>query len=144
MCIARAGECAQCLRFGAGEQLRRRRPAVYRIELSVRVGAGAGRRAEARAANLGTRGEELVATLRASELVVNNALDALVAAGLASIEGEGAVYLPVSSEVAHCVERAEQLYRTRPNEVRRTIVSAGKSSAVAFANAFKLRRERDD
>ena len=32
--------------------------------------------------------EELVATLRASELVVNNALDALVAAGLASIEGE--------------------------------------------------------
>ena len=88
--------------------------------------------------------EELVATLRASELVVSNALDALVAAGLASIEGEGAVYVPVSSSVGNCVERAEQLYRTRSNEVRRTIVSAGKSSAVAFANAFKIRRERDD
>ena len=40
--------------------------------------------------------EELVATLRASDLVVSRALDALVAAGLASIEGKGAAYLPVN------------------------------------------------
>ena len=87
--------------------------------------------------------EELVRTLRASELVVGKAIDALLAAGLISIEGEGAVYLPVNSGVADCVEQVEQLYRTRPNRVRRAIVTAGTSSATAFAEAFKLRREED-
>jgi hypothetical protein len=87
---------------------------------------------------------ELVATLRASELVVSKALDALVAAGLASTDGEEAVYLPVNSDVADCVERVEQLYRTRPNMVRRAIVSAGSSSATAFADAFKLWRGSND
>lgn len=87
--------------------------------------------------------EELVRTLRASELVVGKAIDALVAAGLISIEGDGAVYLPVNSDVADCVEKVEQLYRTRPNRVRRAIVTAGASSATAFADAFKLRRDED-
>lgn len=88
--------------------------------------------------------EELVTALRASDLVVNKSLDALVAAGLASIEGDGAVYLPVNRDVDACVDRVEQLYRTRPNAVRRTIVSAGTSSATAFADAFKLRKDSDD
>ena len=88
--------------------------------------------------------EELVTSLRASELVVSKALDALVAGGLASTESGGAIYLPVNREVELCVERVEHLYRTRPNSVRRAIVSAGTSSATAFADAFKLRRDRDD
>jgi hypothetical protein len=88
--------------------------------------------------------DELVATLRASELVVTKALDALVAAGLASIEGSGAVYQPVNAEVEACVERTEHLYRTRPDKVRRTIVAASSSSAAAFANAFRLRGGADD
>ncbi len=88
--------------------------------------------------------EELIASLRASELVVSKAVDALVAAGFASIEGDGAIYLPVNDEVATCVDRVQQLYRTRPNKVRRAIVSAATSSATAFADAFKLRRDRDD
>ena len=83
--------------------------------------------------------EELVATLRASELVVSKALAALVAAGLASIDDEGAVYLPVNRETDDCMDRVEQLYRTRANAVRRAIISATTSSATAFANAFKLR-----
>jgi len=87
---------------------------------------------------------ELVGALRASELVVSHALDALLAAGLASIDGEGAVYLPVNTDVEDCVERVEQLYRSRPNRVRRTIISASTSSAAAFADAFKLRRDSDD
>lgn len=87
--------------------------------------------------------EELVATLRASELVVSRALDALVAAGLASIDHEGARYLTVTSEVDAFVDRAEQLYRARPNAVRRTIISASRSSAAAFADAFRLRRDTD-
>jgi len=88
--------------------------------------------------------DELVATLRASELVVSRALEALVAAGLASIENDGALYLPVNAEVEECVDRVEQLYRTRPNAVRRTIIAASASSASAFADAFKLRRGNDD
>lgn len=88
--------------------------------------------------------EELVAALRASELVVSRALDALIAAGLASIDKNGVIYLPVNREVEECVDRAEQLYRTRPNAVRRSIIAATASSAAAFADAFKLRRDRDD
>lgn len=83
--------------------------------------------------------QELVSNLRASELVVSKALDALVAAGLASVEPDGALYLPVNSQIDDCMERVEQLYRTRPNSVRRAIVSATTSSATAFANAFKIR-----
>jgi hypothetical protein len=88
--------------------------------------------------------QELVATLRASELVVSKALDALVAAGLAAIEADSAFYQPASRDLEAYADRVEELYRTRPNSVRRAIVSAGSSSADAFADAFKLRRESDD
>jgi hypothetical protein len=88
--------------------------------------------------------EQLVTALRASELVVNRSLDALVAAGLASIERDGALFMPVSREVEECVDQVEQLYRRRPNAVRRAIISATASSASAFADAFKLRRDADD
>ena len=88
--------------------------------------------------------EELVATLRASELVVSKALDALVIAGLAIIEGRGSAYLPVNRDVEACVGLVEEMYRTRPNSVRRVIVSTGTSSASAFADAFKLRRDTGD
>jgi hypothetical protein len=88
--------------------------------------------------------DELVAALRASDLVVSRALEALVVAGLASIEHGGALYLPVNADVDGCVVRAEQLYRTRPNAVRRAIIAANTSSAAAFADAFRLRRDRDD
>ena len=88
--------------------------------------------------------EELVSSLRASDLVVTKAVDSLVAAGLASLETNGALYLPISSDVDACMERVEELYRTRPNAVRRAIVSATASRATAFANAFKLRGGADD
>src|SRR5690349_24530702 len=84
--------------------------------------------------------EELVASLRASELVVTKTLEALVAAGLATIDGKGAAYAPVNQDVDSAVDQAEQLYRSRPNKVRRVIVAASMSSASAFADAFKIRR----
>ena len=87
--------------------------------------------------------DELVRTLRASDLVVAKALDGLVAAGLVLIEEAGASYVPVNAEVGACVDRAEELYRSRPNKVRRAIISASASSAIAFADAFKLRRGED-
>jgi len=88
--------------------------------------------------------DELVSTLRASELVVTNAVDGLVIAGLASIEADGVCYLPVNADVEQQVDQVAQLYRARPNAVRRVIVSAQSSSATAFAHAFKLRRDKDD
>jgi hypothetical protein len=84
---------------------------------------------------------ELVSTMRASELVISKALDSLLAAGLASVEGEGARYMPVSDEVAACVDRTEQLYATRPDAVRRAIVSASAGDLTAFADAFRLRKD---
>ena len=84
---------------------------------------------------------ELVATMRASELVVSKALDSLLAAGLASLEGDGARYMPVSEDVAECVERTEKLYAARPNAVRRAIVSASAGDLTAFADAFRLRKD---
>lgn len=90
------------------------------------------------------RRPELVESLRASDLVVSKALDALVAAGLASIDADGAQYLPVNARVEQCVEEVEQLYRTRPNKVRRAIIAASAGSATAFADAFRLRKGRDD
>lgn len=84
---------------------------------------------------------ELVATMRASDLVVSNALDSLLAAGLASLEGEGARYMPVNQHVMDYVERTEKLYATRPDAVRRAIVSASASGLAAFADAFRLRKD---
>jgi hypothetical protein len=84
---------------------------------------------------------ELVATMRASDLVVNQALEGLVAAGLASMIGNGVEYMPVNDEVARSVDELEKLYGARPNAVRRAIISASTAGASAFANAFKLRKD---
>jgi hypothetical protein len=85
--------------------------------------------------------EELVSTMRASDLVVSKALDGLVAVGLASVEGQGATYMPINEDVAGCVDQLEKLYAIRPDAVRRAIVSATSSGASAFADAFKLRKD---
>jgi formaldehyde-activating enzyme involved in methanogenesis len=85
--------------------------------------------------------EALITTLRASELVVNKAIDELVAAGLISVEGDGARYMPVSEDIAKNVTQVEKVYSARPDAVRRAIVSASASGATAFADAFRLRKD---
>ena len=85
--------------------------------------------------------DELVSTMRASELVVDKAVDALVAAGLAAAEGSGVIFMPINDEVAACIDQLEELYAVRPDAVRRVIVSASSSGASAFADAFKLRKD---
>jgi predicted transcriptional regulator len=84
---------------------------------------------------------ELVATMRASELVVTRALAALEAAGLVSNDGDKAQYMPISEDVAALVSDAEALYAKKPDAVRRAIVSASASDAAAFADAFRLRKD---
>ena len=83
--------------------------------------------------------DELISTLRASELVVTQALDSLVAAGLATSDEAGAEYMPVSEGVAELVDETEALYALKPDSVRRTIVTSSSSGIAAFADAFRLR-----
>lgn len=85
--------------------------------------------------------ESLVETLRASELVVSNAVGSLVAAGLASIEDRGVMYMPINDDVAALVDETEALYATRPDAVRRAIVRGAGHGASAFSDAFRLRRD---
>lgn len=85
--------------------------------------------------------DELVTTMRASELVVTKALAALEAAGLATSHGDKAQYMPVSEEVSALVVEAEALYAKRPDAVRRAIIAASSGDATAFAEAFRLRKD---
>jgi hypothetical protein len=84
---------------------------------------------------------ELVSTMRASELVVSKAIDALMSAGLVTADQNGATYTPINDKIAKYVEEVEQLYAARPDAVRRVIVAASASSATAFADAFRLRKD---
>ena len=85
--------------------------------------------------------DELISTLRASDLVVNKAMDELLAAGLISVEGNETRYMPASDELDRQVKQVEKVYSARPDAVRRVIVSMTASGATAFADAFRLRKE---
>ena len=85
--------------------------------------------------------QDIISTLRASELVVNKAIEELVAAGFLTVEGGGARYMPVSDDIALRVKQVDKLYSARPDAVRRAIISATASGATAFADAFRLRKD---
>lgn len=86
--------------------------------------------------------EELVEALRASDLVINQALDSLLAGGLAALDDGGlATYMPVSNEVSALVDKTEDLYARRPDAVRRMIISGSVSGLTAFVDAFRLRKD---
>lgn len=85
--------------------------------------------------------EQLIGSLRASELVVAQSLESLVAGGLATVSDDGAAYMPVSDSVARLVDQAEELYALKPDKVRRMIINASASGIAAFADAFKLRKD---
>jgi len=83
--------------------------------------------------------EDLVSMMRASPSVVETALEGLVAAGLAGMEGNCANYMPVSPEVAALVDETEKFYRSRPDRVRRLIVGSANKGLTAFSDAFRLK-----
>lgn len=83
--------------------------------------------------------QELVSSLRASPAVVDTALETLIAAGLAVVDAEAFAYMPASADVALLVEESEQLYRSRPNWMRRLIVASSNKGLVAFSDAFRLK-----
>jgi hypothetical protein len=86
--------------------------------------------------------EELVARMRASDLVVSQGVQALVSAGMASLDAEGRVqFRPVNDEVAECARAANEFYRRFPGRARRLIVARQSPGLNAFADAFRLRKD---
>jgi len=83
---------------------------------------------------------ELIAGLRASDAVVSQSVDNLVAAGLASTDEQGRVACQEGPGGQGELARAAiELYRRSPDKVRRLIVGQSAPGVTAFAKAFKLR-----
>ena len=82
---------------------------------------------------------EIVAALRASELVVTQCIQSLIAAGLVSAESDQSVsYQPANPDLRQLVEEVEALYARQPDAVRRLIVASSSGfSLTDFANAFR-------
>lgn len=96
-------------------------------------------------ANDGSRSwsqSDLVAALRASELVVTRALDELAAAGLILIEQDMRVrFGPVSDHLRTMTDQTREFYARSPDKVRRIIVSAASGGLTAFSDAFRIRKD---
>jgi hypothetical protein len=85
---------------------------------------------------------DLVVKLRASDLVVMQALDNLVAAGLVIVDAAGlAEFRPAAADLVETIEQVEALYARKPDAVRRLIVGGSMTGLDAFSNAFLLRRD---
>ena len=83
--------------------------------------------------------EQLVSALRASDVIVAKGIDTLVAAGLILEERDGSVrFAPASAELAESVAGAFELYRARPDAVRRRIIASSTRGLEAFSQAFRI------
>ncbi len=84
----------------------------------------------------------LVGRMRASDLVVERGIEALVAAGIASLDKDGALsFNPVNEQVAASAQQACDFYKRFPGRVRRLIVARQAPGLNAFADAFRLRKD---
>ena len=85
--------------------------------------------------------EEIVASLRASDLIVAQSVSGLSDAGLVVTDASGrAEYRPTNEDAAQLVEETERLYAQSPDAVRRLILGSS-SGLAAFADAFRLRKD---
>jgi hypothetical protein len=85
---------------------------------------------------------ELVTALRASELVVSQAVESLHAAGLIVRENDDLVrYGPASDDLHELVMAAQALYVKSPDAVLRLIMRSRSDNLVAFADAFRFRKD---
>lgn len=86
---------------------------------------------------------ELVERMRASELVVEQGIQSLVAGGLAALDAEGRLHFqPVNEALADCARKARAFYAVFPGRARRLIVARQAPGLNAFADAFRLRKDR--
>ena len=86
--------------------------------------------------------DELVRDLRASVLIVGDALDALQKAGLVSRNANDQYqYWPITPELDHLVDEVAAAYASSPVAVTEAILSAPSSSVRTFADAFKIKKD---
>lgn len=86
--------------------------------------------------------DELVRELRASILVVGDALDALQKAGLVGKSGDDAYqFWPISPDLDQLVTEVAAAYASSPAAVTKTILSAPSSSVRTFADAFRIKKD---
>jgi hypothetical protein len=85
---------------------------------------------------------DLIEALRASQGIVELSLGSLVAAALIVVEEGGRVrYAPADPRLRRLVAKIRDEYAVRPDAIRRAIISNVASSASAFADAFRLRKD---
>ena len=85
---------------------------------------------------------ELVNALRASELVVSQAVESLHAAGLIVRESDELIrYGPASEDLHELVVASQALYVKSPDAVMRLILRSRSDILVAFADAFRFRND---
>jgi len=85
---------------------------------------------------------ELVVALRASELVVSQAVESLHAAGLIVRESDDSIrYGPASEDLHELVVATQAMYARSPDAVLRLIMRSRSDNLVAFADAFRFRKD---
>ena len=90
----------------------------------------------------GWTAEALIRRLHGSPILVDLALQSLLAAGIAEATDDGRYrYAPASPATDRLAEAAAELYRARPDAVRRAIVAEPGGRFQALADAFKLRKD---
>lgn len=88
---------------------------------------------------------ELIRQLRASSLVINDALVALQRVELVTPESaERFCYRPVSAELAAIADELAEAYISVPASIMHVIWSTPRSNIEIFADAFRLRKDNDD
>lgn len=85
----------------------------------------------------------LVERMRASEQVVTQGAQALAVAGIAMLGADGRLHFqPVNDTVRDLAAAARGFYARFPGRTRRLIVSRQAPGLKAFADAFRLRKDR--
>lgn len=106
---------------------------VWTLELALKLASDPGRT---------WTPQEMVAALRASDLVVGRARLELEAAGLIVIEREDAFrYAPASDAIDVMMSAVGEAYARAPDKLRRIIVDARTGNLAAFADAFRIRKD---
>lgn len=88
---------------------------------------------------------ELVRQLRASGLVINDALAALQRADIVAVEETGRFrYRPANADLAAVVDELAEAYANVPTSIMDIIWSTPRSNIEIFADAFRLRKGKTD
>jgi len=87
-------------------------------------------------------GDQIVAALRTSDIIVSTSVDMLLAGGLVTVDSRHCVrYAPASDDLSRLVDVTHALYAKKPDAVRRVIVSSAATGLSAFADSFRLRND---